>query len=136
MDIENILIKNTTSLFLAGTLIVAFATKPQISGWKKSTRLLLPILTFLIISTVASKFSECFPYRDNGCWSHKLFFFTLMNLFFIMVLGWCEITWRHYHKLTTWPLKENLKHGVIGNAVLLISFLFTLAFIPLFIFNL
>jgi preprotein translocase subunit SecE len=72
---------------------------------------------------------ECFSDKSLGCLAFKGFFLCIGTLWFTMYLGWFEYIWRRIHKQILWPLKENLKYGVISNVVLCVSAIMTVFFV-------
>ena len=113
--------------FLVGPIAV-FMVKPNASPQKKAAKLLLPIIIFFL--TIAStSLLECFSDKSLGCLAFKGFFLCIGTLWFTMYLGWFEYIWRRIHKQILWPLKENLKYGVISNVVLCVSAIMTVFFV-------
>lgn len=113
-------------LWIIATPIIIFSVGPEASATKKTGRLLLPLVAYLFFSALAMKVQECFPLKDNGCLGYKIVWLTILNLLFIMGVGWCEILWRERHKLRSWPLRENIQYGLVSNAILIISGCMTL----------
>ncbi|MFA5592714.1 MAG: hypothetical protein WC989_05320 [Micavibrio sp.] len=121
MDFLSIFLKLALFICLIAGPIAIFRMKPNISSKAKSRNLLLPMGGYFIFSAIAFEFQECFPLINNGCLSYKFLWLMIINLFFIMGLGWYEILWRQHYKLPSWPLSENLRYGWVSNAVLIIS---------------
>ena len=107
--------------------IAVFLAKPTSPEWKKNLKFLLPIALFTLSIFFASSFHECvYNPQYSGCWRYKLGWLSLGIIVYIAGLGVCEITWRQYYKLPFWPLKENLKYGILSNLSILISIIITL----------
>ena len=114
--------------------VAIFIIRPEAASWKRPAKLLLPIVIFFF-TLAPIGMGECFRDQSLGCLVFKLFFLCLGTLFFTMYLGWFEYIFRRIHKQIAWPLKENLKYGIVSNAVLSISAFMTLVFILFSIFQ-
>ena len=121
MDFLSIFLKFVLFVCLVAGPIAIFRMKPDISSKAKSRNLLLSMGAYFIFSGIAFEFQECFPLINNGCLGYKFLWLIIINLFFIMGLGWCEILWRQHYKLPSWPLSENLRYGWVSNAALIVS---------------
>lgn len=111
-----------------GAPISIFLVKPTKTSWVKSGKLLLPTFIFSL-TTSFTALSDCIPYSQIGCYLFKMHFITLGMLLYTMYLGWFEFLWRIIHKQITWPLKENLKYGIVSNIVIIVSGFMTLLWI-------
>ena len=116
--------------------IFVFSVKPDAQRWKKSITFLIPVFLFVLAVGVTSSFHECFYHQNNGCWEYKLIWLVLGVLLYITGLGWCEIVWRQYYKLPSWPLKENIKYGVVSNTVILVSIMMSVLVLYIALLNL
>lgn len=123
-------------LFFAKFLIVplvVFMVNADAPAWLKSGRLLCLIFAYFIYSLYKASFTDCFPLTDNGCLSTKTLILTTENAFFVMYVGWCEYLWRRIHGQIARPFKENMKYGLVSNAVLLVSAFVTAVFVVIMI---
>lgn len=126
MDLLSIFIKFALFTCLIVGPITIFRMKPNISSKDKSGNFLFLMGAYCIFSAIAFEFQECFPLINNGCVSYKFLWLIIINLFFIMGLGWCEVLWRQSHKLPLLPLRESLRYGWVSNIVLAISAVMTI----------
>ena len=121
MDFLSVFIKFVLLICLIAGPITIFRMKSDVSSKAKSGSLLLLMGMYFIFSAIALEFQECFPLINNGCLSYKFLWLIIIDLFFIMGFGWCEILWRQHYKLPSWPLSENFRYSWVSNAVLIIS---------------
>ncbi len=124
-----------TFLCIIATPIIIFLIGPEARGIKRAFRLLFPIGLYLLFSTLGMAFQECFPLSENGCLIYKAIWLSIINLLYVMGVGWCEILWRQYYQLPSWPLRENKQHGWTSNIVLAVSASMTLFLAMLMIHN-
>lgn len=135
MNLIFLLLKWLLVACAVGAPIGIFLVKPTAPTWAKSGKLLFPIvLLFLILNCTA--LSECFQPFQMDCAIFKMLFVVLATLQYIMFLGWFEYIWRRIHKQIAWPLRENLKYGIVSNAVIAISAFMTLIVFLYLLFSL